>query len=114
MSFEKLISKPNLTMAWRRITTTKDACYKQFFREFLMALELGDAFVLLCDSRSPTFSFKTRDAQRGLFPFLLSLVPEHLHPKVKILYIQEVVEAIRGSGRHEWIGEFETKYGLAD
>lgn len=86
--------------------------YYQFFREFLMALEFGGAFVLLCDSRSPTFSYGIRDAQRGIFPFLLSLVPEHLHPKIKIVYFQEVVDAIRETGNHEWIGEFEVKYGL--
>jgi hypothetical protein len=45
-------------------------------------------------------------------PFLLSLTPDHLHAKVKILYIQEVVNAIRETGNHEWIGEFEKKYGL--
>ena len=86
--------------------------YYQFFREVLMALELGGVFVLLCDSRSPTFAYKSKDTNRGLFPFLLSLVPERLHPKIKIIYIQEVVDAIRESGRHEWISEFEMKYGL--
>lgn len=89
------------------------AGYYQFFREVLMALELGDVFILLCDSRSPTFAYKDRDTNRGLIPFLLSLIPQHLHPKVKILYIHEVVEEIRETGRHEWIGEFEKKYGLA-
>ncbi len=88
------------------------AGYYQFFREVLMAMELGGVFILLCDLRSPTFAYEDRDTNRGLIPFLLSLIPHHLHPKVKILYIQEVVEAIRETGRHEWICEFEKKYGL--
>ncbi|MBL6983852.1 MAG: hypothetical protein ISR58_21925 [Anaerolineales bacterium] len=88
------------------------AGYYQFFREVLMTLELGGVFVLLCDSRSPTFVYQDRSSSRGLMPFLLSLIPGHLHSKIKILYIQEVVEAIRESGRHVWIGEFEKKYGL--
>jgi len=41
MSFEKLISKPNLLLAWRRITTTKDARYKQYFRHLYEAYELS-------------------------------------------------------------------------
>ncbi len=88
------------------------AGYYQFFREVLMALELGGVFVLLCDSRSPTFAYQDRSTSRGLMPFLLSLIPGHLHSKIKILYIQEVVEAIRELGRHEWVGEFEKKYGF--
>lgn len=88
------------------------AGYYQFFRELLMALELGGDFVLLCDARSPAFVYQDRNASRGLLPFLLSLIPEHLNSKVKVLYIQELVEAIRKTGRHKWIGEFERKYGL--
>lgn len=88
------------------------AGYYQFFREVLMALALGGFFILLCDSRSPTFAYKNRNVSRGLMPFLLSLVPDDLHPKIKILYIQEVIEAIRESGQHEWVWEFEKKYGL--
>jgi len=88
------------------------AGYYQFFREVLMALELGGAFVLLCDSRSPTFAFQDRNASRGLMPFLLSLIPGHIHSKIKVLYIQEVVGAIREMVRHDWVGEFERKYGM--
>ena len=47
-------------------------------------------------------------------PFLLSVLPEHLHTKVKVLYIQELVEAIRATGRHEWIDAFALKYGIED
>jgi len=88
------------------------AGYYQFFRETLMAFELGGSFILLCDSRSPTFVYKNRNISRGLMPFLLSLIPDHLHPNIKVLYIQEVVAAISETGQHDWIGEFEKKYGL--
>ncbi len=40
--------------------------YYQFFREVLMAFELGGDFVLLCDRRSPTFTYGGNDAQRGI------------------------------------------------
>ena len=88
------------------------AGYYQFFREVLMSIEMRGVFVLLCDSRSPTFAYQDRSASRGLMPFLLSLIPGHLHSKIKLLYIQELVDAIRESGRHEWVGEFEIKYGM--
>jgi hypothetical protein len=41
MSFSKLTSKPNLKLAWRRIATTKDARYKNYFRHILEAYELS-------------------------------------------------------------------------
>jgi len=41
MNFEKLISNKNLSLAWRRITSSKDARYKAFFRHILEAYELG-------------------------------------------------------------------------
>jgi len=95
-----------------RESTCIMAGYYQFFREILMALEFGGVFALLCDSRSPTFAYQDRNTSRGLMPFLLSLIPGHLHSKIKILYIQEVVRAVKETGQHEWIGEFEKKYGM--
>lgn len=41
MSLYKLISKSNLCLAWRRITTSNDARYKQFFRHIYEAYELN-------------------------------------------------------------------------
>lgn len=41
MNFSRLISKPNLKLAWRRITTTKDARYKNYFRNILESYELS-------------------------------------------------------------------------
>lgn len=41
MNFDKLISKKNLILAWRRITSSRDARYKAFFRHILEAYELS-------------------------------------------------------------------------
>jgi POLQ-like helicase len=86
--------------------------YCQFFREVIFALELGGSFVLLSDERSPTFSCDGPQGKRGLMPFLLSLVPQSVLSRVAAVSIQQVVAAIKSSGRHEWITEFEQKYGL--
>jgi hypothetical protein len=43
---------------------------------------------------------------------LLEFVPEKVRPQLKAITVQEVVAAIKASGRHPWIGEFERKYGL--
>jgi POLQ-like helicase len=86
--------------------------YYQFFREVIFALELGGSFVLLSDERSPTFSCDGPQGKRGLMPFLLSLVPQSVLSRVAAVSIQQVVAAIESSGRHEWITEFEQKYGL--
>jgi hypothetical protein len=85
----------------------------QFFREVLFALELDSIFVLLFDERNPTFICDGPNGKRGLMPFLLSFVPETLHERVKMLSIQQVVDAIKSTGKQEWIGEFESKYGLS-
>lgn len=86
--------------------------YYQFFREALMALELGGDFVLLCDRRSPTFAYGDTNTERGMMPFLLSLLPDSAIERIAVITIQDVVEAIRATGRHEWVSEFEAKYGL--
>ncbi len=88
------------------------ASYYQFFREVVFALELGGSFVLLSDERNPTFHCDGPWGQRGLAPFLLSLVPPVLHGRIAAVSIQQVVAAVKASGRHAWIAEFERKYGL--
>ena len=67
----------------------------------------------VCDSRSPTFAYGNGDMERGMTPFLLSLLPDEATKHIAVVTIQDVAEAIRASGRHEWINEFEAKYGLA-
>lgn len=93
-------------------TTCILSSYYQLFREVIFALELGGSFVLLSDERSPTFRSDGPQGKRGLMPFLLLLVPHSLHDHVANVSIQQVVAAIKASGRHEWIKEFEQKYGL--
>ena len=90
------------------------AGYYQFFREFLMALESGGYFVLICDSRSPTFAYHNREITRGLIPFLLSIIPEELHERFRVLYIQEILDEIWATDRHEWVNDFEKKYGFSN
>jgi POLQ-like helicase len=91
------------------------AQYYQFFRIVLFALEYGKPCVLLSDARSPTFANRGKDGdqpRRGLLPMLLGFVPETVRPQVKAVTVQEVVTAIKRSGRHPWISKFERKYGL--
>ncbi|MCA9974572.1 MAG: hypothetical protein KC413_02440 [Anaerolineales bacterium] len=84
----------------------------QFFRCLLFALEHNGMFVLLSDERSPVFNCDGPQGQRGLWPFLLSFVPEAWQASVLNMSIQDVVTAVKQSGRHPWITEFEKKYGL--
>jgi hypothetical protein len=86
--------------------------YYQLFREVVFAVELCGAFVLLGDERSPTFDCDGPQGRRGLMPFLLSLIPHSLRAHVFSINIQQVVATVKDSGRHEWIAEFEQKYGL--
>jgi hypothetical protein len=86
--------------------------YYQFFREVLLALELGGQFVLLWDERNPSFECSGPHGKRGLMPFLLSLLPDAQRLRIKQVSVQEILAHIRSSGRHEWVGEFERKYGL--
>jgi len=41
MSLSRLFSKPNLILAWRRITSSKDVRYKNYFRHLIEAYELS-------------------------------------------------------------------------
>lgn len=88
------------------------ANHYQFFRCVVFALEFGRPFVLLSDERSPVFDCDGPQGRRGLLPFLLSFVPEALRAQVVAVSIQQVVAAIKESGRHSWITEFEGKYNL--
>ena len=87
------------------------ATYYQFFREVLYALERSGVFVLLVDKRNPTFCCG-KNSERGLFPFLKDFIPAQYKNNVHMVTVQEVVKAIKESGNHSWIGEFENKYGI--
>jgi hypothetical protein len=99
-----------LTDAMQANLTCVFAAYYQYFREVLFALEKGGSFVLLYDARNPTFV--ANDSERGLIPFLLSLTPLTLRDRIAAITIQEVASAVRETGRHEWLDEFDAKYGL--
>jgi hypothetical protein len=88
------------------------ATHYQFFREVLLALELGGSFVLLYDARNPSIACDGRYGARGIWPFLSALVPESHRHKVKAITIQMLVAKISATGRHEWISDFRLKYGL--
>lgn len=88
------------------------AQHYQFFREMVFAVEKGGTFVLLCDGRSPTFISDGPRGRRGLMPLLMAFVPEELKAKVGVVTVQQVVDTIDQSGRHEWIDEFRCKYAL--
>jgi hypothetical protein len=87
------------------------ANHYQFFRCLLFALEHGAPFVLLGDARSPVFDSDGHQGRRGLLPLLEGFVPDEKRSQIVSLRVQDVVRAIRESGRHPWITEFETKYG---
>ncbi|HOD08042.1 MAG TPA: hypothetical protein PKG98_08100 [Myxococcota bacterium] len=90
------------------------ASYYQFYREVMFAIASGGRFVLLHDARNPAF-LKSVDGHppRGLWPFLVESIPQHLRSRVGRVTMQSVVDAIDESGRHaDWVGEFRAKYGV--
>ncbi|MBF0430518.1 MAG: hypothetical protein HQK83_04525 [Fibrobacteria bacterium] len=90
------------------------SAYYQFFREVLLSLDKNGVFVLLSDERSPVFYCKGKNGkEKGLMPFLMDFVPEEHKSRIAAISVQEVVEQIKKSNRHQdWIGIFEKKYDL--
>lgn len=86
--------------------------YYQFFREILFAIESGGTFVLLYDARNPTFYNEANGIRRGLLPFLLTFIPQQHQKSVVGITIQQVIDTIKKTNQHDWIIEFEHKYGL--
>lgn len=88
--------------------------YYQFFREVMFALEKGGTFVLLSDARSPVFQCRSGVSEKGLMPFLTSLLPDEIRNRVVSLTTQELVSEIELLSLHQdWIYEFKKKYGMA-
>lgn len=90
------------------------ANYYQFFREVLFAMHYGGYFVLLHDERNPVF-VATADGfpDRGIYPMMISLLPEHLKAKVKRVTFQEVLAQVRNYPIHaDWVEEFARKYNM--
>jgi POLQ-like helicase len=93
------------------------ATYYQYFRELLFALDKGGYYVLLYDERNSAFvragAGAAAGSERGLWPFLTSMLPKELQKRTRRVSIQAVLASIRQSGRHEdWAPEFALKYGL--
>lgn len=87
--------------------------YYQFFREILLSIEKDGFFVLLSDERSPVFNYQNGVKVRGLIPLLKELVPEKFKDRIVLVTVQEIVNSIKNTARHEdWINEFDLKYGL--
>ncbi|NJO82342.1 MAG: hypothetical protein HC828_05690 [Blastochloris sp.] len=81
----------------------------QFYRELLFALHHRGFFVLLHDARSPVFD----GTPQSVLPRLLKQLPLQLRSRVAAITVQQLVAAIRVTGRHDdWIGAFARKYGL--
>lgn len=89
------------------------AQYYQFFREILFTFVKDGYFILLVDRRNPTFSREGDHGTRGLFPFLISFVPEEHRDRIRLVTVQDLLKSIQDSGRHnDWLGEFRSKYGI--
>jgi len=91
------------------------ANYYQFFREVVFAIHKLGKFILLYDERNPVFLRSANGGinKRGLWPFLIRFVPEHYRMDIGLITIQQVVQKIEASGRHEkWVGDFKIKYGI--
>lgn len=99
---------------WLESPTCPLASYYQFFREMLFALHQEGIFVLLHDERNPTFSCDGPDGKRGVFAFLVSMLPSSIRSRVIGVSTQELFQVISASGKHDdWVPEFSEKYGIS-
>lgn len=109
-----LMAKHGIAESVRNDRQCVFTAHYQFFREVILAIEKGCAFVLLSDERSPVFKCRSGDQEKGLMPFLTGLLPDHLRKLVNSISVQELVAAIEGrNSHHDWIFEFKKKYGMA-
>ncbi|HOD62615.1 MAG TPA: hypothetical protein PKG96_11005 [Bacilli bacterium] len=87
--------------------------YYQFFREILLSIDKDGYFVLLSDERSPVFNYQKEGKVRGLIPLLREFVPDKYKDRIILVTIQEIVNSIESTNRHnDWINEFKVKYGI--
>ena len=111
--YMELLYKHHFTDSLKQEAQCILAFHYQFFRELVFSLEKGGNFVLLSDERSPVFHCRAGSIERGLMPLLLQFVPKSYRKRVGSVSVQELVQEIKQSSRHNWIAEFEKKYGLA-
>ncbi|MBU1695236.1 MAG: hypothetical protein KJ726_10440 [Verrucomicrobia bacterium] len=110
-----LMAKHGITESVKTDRQCLFTAHYQFFREIILAIEKGGTFVLLSDERSPVFKCRSGDREKGLMPFLTGLLPEQLRAFVTSISTQELVCAIKEyKSHHDWVFEFEKKYGMAE
>lgn len=90
------------------------ASYYQFFREVLFSIHHDGYFVLLHDERNTAFFSAVEGLpDRGIYPLMVSLLPEKLKSRVKQVTFQEVFAQVKISPVHEdWVDEFARKYDI--
>ncbi len=107
----KLMEKHGIVKSMSNDHICPFTSYYQFFREILFSIENMGPFILVCDERSAVFQV---NSNRGLVPFLKNYLPDNLKRILNIITIQEIVEKIKQSKKHEdWIDEFCNKYGIS-
>lgn len=111
-NYWELMKKHGLHEAFINTPICPFAIYYQFYRELLFALEKNGYYIILIDKRNPAF-YKTSEngIDRGLIPILTNLLPEKLKTRVKIIYLQDIVEKL-DPNKYKWKKEFIKKYGL--
>jgi hypothetical protein len=106
-----LMKKYELDKIFEKAIICPFSIYYQFYRELMFALEHNGYFVILIDKRNPAFQKSNGKEQRGLIPFLTSLIPQKHRNILKVIYIQDVVNILDIS-KYNWKNEFLTKYGI--
>lgn len=114
--WQRLEEQGVLTEAHRAASRCPMADDYQFFRELGFALHRGGHFVLLVDARNPAFVAQPDDpARAGARDRLTKDLPAAIRANVRLVTVQDAVEAIRATGRHrDWIERFAAKYALDD
>ena len=69
--------------------------------------------MLLSDERSPVFHCTVNGVNKGLMPFLLQFVPEEYKDRIASVSIQDLVNFIKKSAKHQdWIKDYENEIWL--
>lgn len=86
--------------------------FYQAYRLLLSALESQGQcyFMLIHDTRNPTFQINDNGRDRGRFVRFKGLLPEDIKKKVFILSIQQIVEYFKEHRKSNWLAEFQEKY----
>lgn len=83
----------------------------QAYRELLFALESGGRYVLIYDARNTAFVSPGPAGVRGLWPRLLSTLPEKARAATSSITIQQVTDILDRHGC-AWIAELREKHDI--